>query len=98
LWIWATLYQPERGWGMQQTNTALTNLKKRPIYNASPTLATLNKSWRPSSGRSPLCGEIIMDLLIILTYVAIAWSIFKIFKIPVNKWTLPPRRWGRIYC
>ncbi|HHI2050840.1 TPA: hypothetical protein ACP4ZE_003818, partial [Klebsiella pneumoniae] len=26
-----------------------------------------------------------MDLLIILTYVAIAWSIFKIFKIPVNK-------------
>jgi hypothetical protein len=25
-----------------------------------------------------------MDLLIILTYVAIAWSIFKIFKIPVN--------------
>lgn len=24
-----------------------------------------------------------MDLLIILTYVAIAWSIFKIFKIPV---------------
>ena len=30
-----------------------------------------------------------MDLLIILTYVAIAWSIFKIFKIPVNKWTVP---------
>jgi hypothetical protein len=29
-----------------------------------------------------------MDLLIILTYVAIAWSIFKIFKIPVNKWTV----------
>ena len=26
-----------------------------------------------------------MDLLIILTYVAIAGSIFKIFKIPVNK-------------
>ena len=35
-----------------------------------------------------------MDLLIILTYVAIAWSIFKIFKIPVNKWTVPPRRWA----
>ena len=30
-----------------------------------------------------------MDLLIVLTYVACAWSIFKIFKIPVNKWTVP---------
>lgn len=30
-----------------------------------------------------------MDLLIILTYVAIAWSVFKIFRIPVNKWTVP---------
>ncbi len=35
-----------------------------------------------------------MDLLIILTYVAIAWSIFKIFKIPVNKWTVPTAGWG----
>ncbi len=30
-----------------------------------------------------------MDLLIILTYVAFAWAMFKIFKIPVNKWTIP---------
>lgn len=30
-----------------------------------------------------------MDLLIVLTYVACAWSIFKVFKIPVNKWTVP---------
>ncbi len=29
-----------------------------------------------------------MDLLIILTYVAFAWAMFKIFKIPVNKWTI----------
>ncbi len=29
-----------------------------------------------------------MDLLIILTYVALAWVIFKIFKVPVNQWTL----------
>lgn len=35
-----------------------------------------------------------MDLLIILTYVAIAWSIFKIFKIPVNKWTVPTAALG----
>ena len=36
-----------------------------------------------------------MDLLIILTYVAIAArSIFKIFKIPVNKWTVPTAALG----
>lgn len=29
-----------------------------------------------------------MDLLIVLTYVAFAWTIFKIFRIPVNQWTL----------
>ena len=29
-----------------------------------------------------------MDLLLILTYAAIAYSIFKIFKIPVNGFTL----------
>lgn len=34
-----------------------------------------------------------MDLLIILTYVAFAWAMFKIFKIPVNKWTIPWRPW-----
>lgn len=34
-----------------------------------------------------------MDLLIILTYVALAYGIFKIFKIPVNKWTVPPQHW-----
>ena len=29
-----------------------------------------------------------MDLLIVLTYVALAWAVFKIFRIPVNQWTL----------
>lgn len=37
-----------------------------------------------------------MDLLIILTYVAFAWSIFKIFKIPVNKWTVPTAALGGV--
>lgn len=37
-----------------------------------------------------------MDLLIILTYVALAWSIFKIFKIPVNKWTVPTAALGGV--
>jgi len=30
-----------------------------------------------------------MDLLLILTYTAICVGIFKIFKIPLNKWTRP---------
>ncbi|KMV35769.1 HlyD family secretion protein [Franconibacter sp. IITDAS19] len=38
-----------------------------------------------------------MDLLIILTYVAIAWSIFKVFKIPVNKWTVPTAALGGVF-
>lgn len=38
-----------------------------------------------------------MDLLIILTYIVLAWSIFKIFKIPVNKWTIPTAALGGIF-
>ena len=38
-----------------------------------------------------------MDLLIILTYVAIAWSVFKIFRIPVNKWTVPTAALGGVF-
>lgn len=30
-----------------------------------------------------------MDLLLILTYTAICVTIFKVFKIPLNKWTVP---------
>jgi hypothetical protein len=35
-----------------------------------------------------------MDLLLILTYTAIAYAVFKIFKIPVNKWTVPTAALG----
>ncbi|WP_455425007.1 HlyD family secretion protein [Dryocola sp. LX212] len=38
-----------------------------------------------------------MDLLIILTYVAFAWAIFKIFRIPVNKWTVPTAALGGVF-
>ncbi|WP_312268395.1 HlyD family secretion protein [Pseudescherichia sp.] len=37
-----------------------------------------------------------MDLLIVLTYVALAWAIFKIFRIPVNQWTLSTAALGGI--
>ena len=30
-----------------------------------------------------------MDLLLILTHTALCIGIFKIFKIPCNKWTVP---------
>ena len=38
-----------------------------------------------------------MDLLIILTYVAFAWVIFKIFRIPVNQWTLATATLGGVF-
>ena len=30
-----------------------------------------------------------METLMILTYTAFCYTIFKIFKIPLNKWTVP---------
>lgn len=38
-----------------------------------------------------------MDLLIILTYVALAYGTFKLFKIPVNKWTAPTAALGGVF-
>jgi multidrug resistance efflux pump len=35
-----------------------------------------------------------MDLLLILTYTAFAYAAFKIFRIPVNKWTVPTAALG----
>ena len=37
-----------------------------------------------------------MDLLLILTYTAICFGIFKFFKIPLNKWTVPTAVLGGI--
>ncbi|MFG6157810.1 HlyD family secretion protein [Halomonas sp. 1390] len=37
-----------------------------------------------------------MDLLIILTYAALCVAVFKLFRIPVNKWTLPTAVLGGI--
>ena len=38
-----------------------------------------------------------MDLLLILTYTAICWIVFKIFRIPVNQWTLATATLGGIF-
>lgn len=37
-----------------------------------------------------------MDILLILTYAAICVAIFKIFKIPLNKWTVPTAALGGV--
>lgn len=38
-----------------------------------------------------------MDLLLILTYTAICIAIFKIFKIPLTKWTVPTAMLGGVF-
>ena len=42
-------------------------------------------------------GGALMELLLILTYAAICVAIFRIFSIPVNKWTLPTAVLGGIF-
>jgi multidrug resistance efflux pump len=37
-----------------------------------------------------------MDILLILTYTAICIAIFKVFKIPLNKWTVPTAALGGV--
>lgn len=38
-----------------------------------------------------------MDLLLVLTYTAICYAVFKIFRIPVNKWTVPTAVLGGVF-
>jgi hypothetical protein len=38
-----------------------------------------------------------MDLLIILTYTAICTVIFKVFKTPLNKWSVPTAVLGGVF-
>lgn len=38
-----------------------------------------------------------MDLLLILTYAAVCITIFKVFKIPMNKWTVPTAVLGGVF-
>ena len=38
-----------------------------------------------------------MELLLTLTYVALCVAIFKIFRIPVNQWTLATAALGGVF-
>ena len=35
-----------------------------------------------------------MEILMLLTYAAICYAVFKLFRIPVNKWTIPTAALG----
>jgi multidrug resistance efflux pump len=41
-------------------------------------------------------GRAIMELLLILTYVSICYVVFKVFRIPVNQWSLATAALGGI--
>ena len=87
LWIWAMAYRPDRGWGFDG--------RPRPIVEKIiATLLAWRSAWPCSkAGRR---GAALMELLMLLTYAAICYAIFKVFKIPVNKWTLPTAILGGI--
>src|SRR4029079_16664606 len=52
------------------------------------------RSWRDAHTRS---RREIMELLLILIYTSICYAIFKIFRIPVNQWTLATATLGGIF-
>ncbi|MEF4437820.1 hypothetical protein U9890_14530 [Escherichia coli] len=43
LWIWATLYRPERGWGMQNHDSSVVQLQQR-IAGLEKQLADIKSS------------------------------------------------------
>ena len=75
-------YRPDRGWGFGERGdpAGLGDAEARlPARGAlGPTRAGGNAA-----------RDRLMELLLILTYAAICYAIFKIFKVPVNKWTIP---------
>src|SRR5262245_9363560 len=75
-------------------------------------LASVRGGWRGSSGqiqrargfaparcgarKQPKDGSPIMELLLILIYVSICYATFKVFRIPVNQWSLATAALGGI--
>src|SRR5687768_715064 len=48
------------------------------------------------TGAQSRIGRAVMELLLILTYTALCYAIFKIFRIPVNQWSLATAALGGI--
>lgn len=86
LWIWATLYRPDRGWGMQGPEHGVVQLRgespdwKNSWLSLNPPLPGINYGF---TDYSDLCGFRMGD--------------FKIFNIPANKWTIPTAVLGGIF-
>ncbi len=68
--------------GMQSHDSSVMQLQQRiaGLENSSPT-------------SNPLLPSNTYGFTDYLTYVAFAWAMFKIFKIPVNKGPFPQRPW-----
>ena len=93
LWIWAMLYRPDRGWGIKQK----TPRRATDTPRSNPTRSRRCMA-RVAEARAALgAGGALMELLLILTYTAICVAVFRIFRIPVNKWTLPTAAFGGIF-
>src|SRR5262249_47984353 len=54
-------------------------------------------STRGTRGRAGNRGAFVVELLLISTYVAICYGVFRIFRIPVNQWTLATAALGGIF-
>ena len=100
-------YRPERGWGFgtgkdetRELRDELAELRYRisVIENGTPGDALPARDskgevspWSGASGRRS-----VMELLLAAIYIAFCWMIFKIFRIPVNQWSLATATLGGI--
>ena len=90
LWIWAMAYRPERGWGFFRKTAAAG----RP--SASEPNESRDLRRRVAELETQIEREAVMELLLILIYVSICYVIFKLFRIPVNQWSLATAALGGI--
>ena len=89
LWIWAMAYRPERGWGMSHKSAGA---EPAVVANELGALAAPRRQARKQHAD----GRALTELLFILIYVSLCYAVFKVFRIPVNQWSLAPAALGGI--
>src|SRR6476469_4304017 len=75
----------------------ISAVKKENVSPAGATPAASPGPQRWATRSQSSYGRPAMELLLTLTYVAICVAIFKIFRIPVNQWTLVTAALGGIF-
>ena len=90
LWIWAMAYRPERGWGSRRRPRGWSRTAGQR-ERAGGLEAAGRRARKHHQG-----GRRLMELLLILIYVSICYAVFKIFRIPVNQWSLATSALGGI--